>query len=161
MIGGDFDIPVMYQDLANSTMSPMNLPLGAMSGMYGAGMYGGVGNTNYLGGVKMRQQPDRDKVQIMNKKENEDKNTAKNILLGLGALVALGSIPVLRKSIKKAGGIVNYVKKLFSPSMSLTDRIKNGFKAVGRGIAWPFKTAGKCVAWPFKKIGQMFQKTSP
>lgn len=110
MIGGDFDIPVMYQDLANSTMSPMNLPLGTMSGMYGAGMYGGVGNTNYLGGVKMRQQPDRDKVQIMNKKENEDKNTAKNILLGLGALVALGSIPVLRKSIKKAGGLTKYAQ---------------------------------------------------
>lgn len=110
MIGGDFDIPVMYQDLANSTMGPMNLPFGAMSGMYGAGMYGGIGNTNYLGGVKMRQQPDRDKVQIMNKKENQDKINAKKVLIGLGALIALGSIPVLRKSIKKAGGLKKYAQ---------------------------------------------------
>ena len=161
MIGGDFDVPIMYQDLANSTMGPMSIPLGTMSGMYGAGMYGHMGNTNYLGGVQMRRQPDKDKVQIMNQKENQDKNTAKKVLIGLGAMIVLGSIPVLRKSIKKSGGIVNYVKKLFSPSMSLSDKIKNGFKAVGRGVAWPFKVTGKCIAWPFKKIGQMLKKTSP
>lgn len=157
MIGGDFDVPIMYQDLANSTMGPMRMPMGAMQGMYGTGMY----NTSYLGGVRMPRQLDKDKVQIMNNKENQDKNTAKKVLIGLGAMIVLGSIPVLRKSIKKSGGIVNYVKKLFSPSMSLSDKIKNGFKAVGRGVAWPFKVTGKCIAWPFKKIGQMLKKTSP
>lgn len=157
MIGGDFDVPIMYQDLANSTMGPMRMPMGAMQGMYGAGMY----NPSYLGGVRMPRQLDKDKVQIMNNKENQDKNTAKKVLIGLGAMIVLGSIPVLRKSIKKSGGIVNYVKKLFSPSMSLSDKIKNGFKAVGRGVAWPFKVTGKCIAWPFKKIGQMLKKTSP
>lgn len=116
MIGGDFDVPIMYQDLANSTMGAMNMPLGPMSGMYGAGMYGagmyggGSVGTSYLGGIKMPRQLDRDKVQIMNKKENQDKNTAKNILIGLGALIALGSIPILRKSIKKAGGLTAYIK---------------------------------------------------
>ena len=78
MIGGDFDVPIMYQDLANSTMSPMNIPFGMMPGMYGVGMYGGgMANTSYLGGVQMRQQPDRDKVEILNKKENSDKNIYK------------------------------------------------------------------------------------
>lgn len=108
MIGGDFDVPIMYQDLANSTMGPMSIPLGTMSGMCGAGMYGRMGNTNYLGGVQMRRQPDKDKVQIMNKKENQDKNTAKKVLIGLGAMVALGCIPILRKNIKKAGGLKKY-----------------------------------------------------
>ena len=32
MIGSNFDTPVMYQDLANSTMGPMYMPFG---GMYG------------------------------------------------------------------------------------------------------------------------------
>ena len=102
MIGGDFDVPIMYQDLANSTMSPMNIPFGMMPGMYGVGMYGGgMANTSYLGGVQMRQQPDRDKVEILNKKENSDKNT-------------FGSIAPLRKSIKKAGGIGSYLKNMFT-----------------------------------------------
>lgn len=106
MIGGDFDVPIMYQDLANSTMGPMRMPMGAIQGMYGAGMY----NTSYLGGVRMPRQLDKDKVQIMNNKENQDKNTAKKVLIGLGVLVALGSIPVLRNSIKKAGGLKKYLQ---------------------------------------------------
>lgn len=110
MIGGDFDVPIMYQDLANSTMGPMSMPFGGMAGMYGAGMY----NTSYLGGVKMRRQPDSDKVQIMNKKGNEDKNTFKKVLLALGGIVLLGSIAPLRKSIKKAGGIGKYMKNGWS-----------------------------------------------
>lgn len=107
MIGGDFDVPIMYQDLANSTMGPMSMPFGGMVGMPGAGMY----NTSYLGGVKMHRQPDHDKVQIMNKKEKEDKNTLKKALLVLGGIVLLGSIAPLRKSIKKAGGLGEYLKK--------------------------------------------------
>ena len=120
MIGGDFDVPIMYQDLGNSTMSPMNIPFGMMPGMYGVGMYGvgmyggGMANTSYLGGVQMRQQPDRDKVEILNKKENSDKNTFKKARMVLGGLILLGSIAPLRKSIKKAGGIGSYLKNMFT-----------------------------------------------
>ena len=115
MIGGDFDVPIMYQDLANSTMSPMNIPFGMMPGMYGVGMYGGgMANMSYLGGVQMRQQPDRDKVEILNKKENSDKNTFKKAMMVLGGLILLGSIAPLRKSIKKAGGIGSYLKNMFT-----------------------------------------------
>ena len=40
MIGGDFDTPMVYQDLANSTMGPMVMPpLGGITGGY---------NTSYL-----------------------------------------------------------------------------------------------------------------
>ena len=111
MIGGDFDEPIMYQDLANSTMGAMNMSLEPMSGMYGAGMYGGGSVvTSYLGGIKIPKQLDRDKVQIMNKKENQDKNTAKKILIGLGAFIALGIIPNFKKKYKKAGGLTGYIK---------------------------------------------------
>lgn len=119
MIGGDFDVPIMYQDLANSTMSSMNIPFGMMPGMYGVGMYGGgMVNTSYLGGVQMRQQPDRDKVEILNKKENSDKNTFKKAMMVLGGLILLGSIAPLRKSIKKAGGIGSYLKNMFTSKSS-------------------------------------------
>lgn len=120
MIGGDFDTPIVYQDLANSTLPTMGMPMGMYG--YGTGMYGGmVGGTSYLGGVRMQQQPDRDKVEIMNKKEKEDTHTLKNTLIVLGTIVALGCIAPLRKSIKKAGG----VKKYFA---STWDSIKNAFK---------------------------------
>ncbi len=100
MIGGDFDTPIVYQDLANSTMNPMRL-----------GMYGG--NTSYLGGVQMRRQPDADKIQLMNKKNKEAKKTFKKAMLGIGACLLLGFIPVVRKGIKKAGGIREYFSSLF------------------------------------------------
>ncbi len=120
MIGGDFDTPIIHQDLANSTLPTMGMPMGMYG--YGTGMYGGMtGNTSYLGGVRMQQQPDRDKVEIMNQKSNEDKHTFKKVLIALGTIVALGSIAPLRKSIKKSGG----VKKYFA---STWNSIKNVFK---------------------------------
>ncbi len=114
MIGDNFNIPIMYQDLANSTMGPLNMSLGGLPGigMPGVGMPGGgyVGNSPYLGGVKMRQQPDMDKLIIKNKKENEDKNTFKKALGVIALVIGLASIPPLRKSIKNAGGLVSYMK---------------------------------------------------
>lgn len=103
------DTPILYQDLADSTMAPFNF---ANSGMMNA-MYGTMGGTSFLGGVQMRRQPDSDKVEIMNKKQQETKNTAKKLAIGLGGLFALFFVPQLYKSIKKAGGIINYTKKLF------------------------------------------------
>ena len=122
MIGGDFDTPIVYQDLANSTLPTMGMPMGMYG--YGTGMYGGmVGGTSYLGGVRMQQQPDRDKVEIMNKKEKEDTHTLKNTLIALRSVQweLRKCIAPLRKSIKKAGG----VKKYFA---STWDSIKNAFK---------------------------------
>lgn len=108
MIGGDFDTPVMYQDLANYTMNPMmGMPFGGMT-------VGGIGSTSYLGGVQMRPQLDNDKVQLMNKKNEEGKSTFKKAMLGIGACLLLGFIPVVRKGIKKSGGVWNYVKGLFT-----------------------------------------------
>lgn len=129
MIGGDFDTPVMYQDLANYTMNPM-MPFGGMVG----GMYGGIGSTSYLGGVQMRPQLDTDKVQLMNKKNQEGMSTFKKAMLGIGACLLLGFIPVIGKSIKKSGGVWNYVKGLFTKTPpapkkpSLWQRFKNLFK---------------------------------
>ena len=70
MIGGDFDTPIMYQDLANSSLGTMPYTTGIPPAMYGYGMGGMAGGSSYLGGVQMRQQPDRDKIEIMHKKEN-------------------------------------------------------------------------------------------
>lgn len=127
MLGSNFDTPIMYQDLGNYTMSPMYMPFGGMTA-------GGIGTTSYLGGVQMRPQPDHDKVQLMNKKNEEGKNTFKKAMLGIGAVIALGFIPVIGKGIKKSGGVWNYVKGLFTKTPpapakpSLWQRFKNIFK---------------------------------
>lgn len=115
MIGGDFDTPVMYQDLANYTMSPMYMPFGGMTA-------GGVGSSSYLGGVQMRPQLDNDKVQLMNKKSEEGKSTFKKAMLGIGACLLLGFIPVVRKGIKNSGGVLNYVKSLFTKAPKKASR---------------------------------------
>lgn len=107
MIGGDFDTPIMYQDLANYTMSPMNIPFGYMGGMNG--MY----NTSYLGGVQMQQQPNRDDILLMNKKKQEGKNTFKKAMMLLGGLFLVGFVPRISKGIKK-NGFFGYIKNLFS-----------------------------------------------
>lgn len=73
MIGGDFDTPMVYRDLANSTMGPMAMPpLG--------GITGGYYNTSYLGGVRMQRQLDHDKISLMNQKEKEDRSSMKKHL---------------------------------------------------------------------------------
>jgi hypothetical protein len=136
MIGGDYDTPIMYQDLANSTMNPFNIGMG---GMYG----GGIGTSSYLGGVQMRPQLDHDKVQLMHKKDQEGKRTLKKALLAIGGIIAIGFIPVISKGIKKSGGIGGYMKKLWNgltgktpapaptpapAKPSLWQRFKNVFK---------------------------------
>lgn len=124
MIGGDFDTPIMYQDLANSSLGTMPYTTGIPPAMYGYGMAGG---SSYLGGVQMRQQPDRDKIEIMHKKENQDKSTLKKALWVIGGAIALGSIPVLRKSIRKAGGLSQYAKNcLTSLKHFVTGKPKQG-----------------------------------
>lgn len=126
MIGGDFGTPIMYQDLANYTINPMMVnPFG---------MAGGIGTTSYLGGVRMQPQLDHDKVQLMNKKNEEGKSTFKKAILGIGACLLLGFIPVIRKGVKNSGGIWNYVKGLFTKTPpapakpSRWQRFKNIFR---------------------------------
>ena len=95
MIGDDFNTPIMYQDLANSTMGPMPYTVGVpMTNGYITGGYG----RSLLGGAKMRRQLDNDKIEIMNQKEKQDKSTLKIALWVIGGALALGSIPVLRNS---------------------------------------------------------------
>ena len=127
MIGGDFDIPIMYQDLANSSLGTMPYTTGIPPAMYGYGMGGIAGGSSYLGGVQMRQQPDRDKIEIMHKKETQDKSTLKKVLWVIGGAIALGSIPVLRKSIRIAGGLSQYAKNcLTSLKHFVTGKPKQG-----------------------------------
>ena len=108
MLGGDFDTPIMYQDLANYTMRPI-MPFGTTAG---------IGNTSYIGGIQMKQQPDSDKIQLMNKKNKEAKKTFKKAMLGIGACLLLGFIPVITKGVKNSGGVWKYIKSLFSKNPS-------------------------------------------
>lgn len=88
--GDDFFTPVMYQDLASASMQPM-----PMLGM----LPSGSGNTNLLGGVKMNEQLDKDRVQLMQDKEKKGMTLLKKV--GLATLV-LGGIGFVKFSpIKK------------------------------------------------------------
>ena len=114
MVGGDLSTPIVHQDLINSSMEPMYMPFGGVTGY-------GIGASSYLGGVKMQRQLDQDKLDLMNKKENEDKSTFKKVLLALAVVIGLGAIAPLRKSIKKAGGIKSYLKNQWT---SIVNSIK-------------------------------------
>ena len=115
MIGNDFDTPIMYQDLANYSMGPMSMPM--MGGMM-PGMMGGL-NTSYLGGTRITPQLDHDKVEIMNRKNKEAKNTAKNVAIALGVIFLAGFIPYFRKKITSAGGIKKYLSNSWNSFKNL------------------------------------------
>ena len=74
MIGNDYDIPVMYQDLGKYSMNPFGMPMGGMM----PGMYG-IGSTSYLGGVTMAPQLEHDKVELINRKNKEGNKTFKTV----------------------------------------------------------------------------------
>ena len=119
---GDYDVPVMYQDLANYTPSPMTggmMPGAMMPGMMPVGMpmYG----TSYLGGVQMHQLPERDIVELTKQKEQDGKKSAKLLAKIIGGTILLGYIPYFKKRIKKAGGIGKYIKNNWT---KLVDKIK-------------------------------------
>lgn len=125
MIGNNFDTPIMYQDLANSTMSPFSMPIAPA--------------TSYLGGVRLPRQLDHDKLEIINKKEKQDKKNFKKALILIGSCLALGFIPGIRKNITKAGGIGKYISNKWTsfknwisgtktPKPSLWQRFKGLFK---------------------------------
>ncbi len=133
MIGSNFDTPIMYQDLANSTMGPLNMPFG----IYGAGLYSGY--SSYLGNVQLPRQLDQDKFQTMKQKENDGKKTLKIAGTALAIILALGGIGRIRKGIKASGGLtkylgnkwndlVNWVKGTKKPKVGLGQKIKNLFK---------------------------------
>ena len=112
MLGGDLSTPIVHQDLINSSMGPMNMPFGGVTGY-------GIGTSPYLGGVRMQRQLDKDKLDLMNKKKNEDKNTLKKALIALAVVIGLGSIAPLRKSIKNAGGLKTYLKNQWTNIINL------------------------------------------
>lgn len=134
MIGNNFDTPVMHQDLANYSMSPMNF---GMMGMPYA-------NTNYLGGVRMQPQLDHDKLQVINKKKQESKSTLKKALAAMGIILAVGFIPVLGKSIKKAGGVGKFLSNQWT-------KITNWFKGTPATTSAPKKSFWQKVKGWFKK----------
>ncbi len=144
MIGNNFDTPVVYQDLANYTMNPMMSPLG----MYGGGMYGGMygADMSYLGHVQLRPQPDHDKVQLMNKRNEECKETFKKSVLAIGAILLLGFIPRIYKGIKKSG-FNQYFKDMFSKkqksSQSSGHKVKNWFASKWQAVKGWFKKKPK------------------
>ncbi len=138
MLGGDFNTPIVHQDLANSTMGPMYMPFGGVVGGY---------NTSYLGGVQMQRQLDHDKISLMKQKENQDKSTMKKALVALAVIIGLGSIAPLRKSIKKAGGIGKYLNNQWKA-------IVNAFK----GNKTATTNNGQKVNW-WQKLKNVFKKS--
>lgn len=138
MLGGDFNTPIVHQDLANSTMGPMYMPFGGVVGGY---------NTSYLGGVQMQRQLDHDKISLMKQKENQDKSTMKKALVALAVIIGLGSIAPLRKSIKKAGGIGKYLNNQWKA-------IVNAFK----GNKTVTTNNGQKVNW-WQKLKNVFKKS--
>lgn len=124
MIGNDFDTPIMYQDLANYTMGPMSMPFGTAVMPY---------NRSLLNGTTMQRQLDNDKVEIMNKKNQQDKSIFKKAVLGIGLVLAAGFIPFICKGIKN-GNLWQSVKDLFksAPKKSkqpFMSRIKGWFSS--------------------------------
>ena len=138
MLGGDFNTPIVHQDLANSTMGAMYMPFGGVVGGY---------NTSYLGGVQMQRQLDYDKISLMKQKENQDKSTMKKALVALAVIIGLGSIAPLRKSIKKAGGIGKYLNNQWKA-------IVNAFK----GNKTATTNNGQKVNW-WQKLKNVFKKS--
>lgn len=100
MIGDGFETPIMYQDLANYSMPYMNMPYM-------------MGQNSLIGGVRMAPQLDHDKVDIIKKKENSDKKVFKTALAAIGAMLAIGFIPTIRKGIARSGGVFNYIRSFF------------------------------------------------
>lgn len=144
MIGGDFNTPVVHQDLVNSAMGPMYMPFG---GVTGAGL-GGY-NTSYFGGIQMQRQLDHDKISLMNHKENQDSSTMKKALGALVLILGLGAIAPLRKSIKKAGGAGKYLSNQWNAIVNAfkgNKPIKNSKSAAtnnGQKVNWWQKLKNK------------------
>lgn len=98
MIGGNFDIPIMYQDLAESSMMTPIMPFGTAL------------NTSYLGGVQLPRQLDSDKLLLQRKDDENAKKTAKNVLTALGVIAGIVFFPSVIKGIKASGGLGKYLK---------------------------------------------------
>ena len=116
----DYDIPVMYQDLGTYSMNP----------------FGGVSSpmqTSYLEGAKMQPPLENDKVELINKKEQEGKKTLKKAVYILGALLLIGFIPHFRKQIIKSGGLGKYIKNCWN---ALTTSVKNVFNPTPKTTMW-------------------------
>ena len=112
---GDYDVPVMYQDLGNYTMNPF---IGGLMPM-GCGMY-----PSYLGDVRIRPLPERDMVELMNKKNDNGKENAKLLGKIIGAALLVGFIPYIGKNIKNAGGISKFISNGWTKLVDAIKKIK-------------------------------------
>lgn len=131
---GDFDLPVIYQDLANYSM-PMFQPV----------PFGTV----LSGSIKMPRQLDADKVQLMNKKDAEGKKSFNNVLKTLAVIGALIFTSSLIKNVKKSGGISKYLSGQWK-------NLTNLFKAKPAKTSFGKKVLTKC-ADAAEYIGQKWK----
>lgn len=96
-IGDEMTTPVMYQDLAQSSMGMMMPP---MYGMYGGmGMYGSFYPP--LAGVNIQRQPTEDSFNRAEKTEKNDMTALKTIALAMLGIVGFGFLK-FKKGIKPA-----------------------------------------------------------
>lgn len=98
MIGSNFDLPIMYQDLAESSMMMPMMPFGTALA------------SPYLGGVQLQRQLDADKVYLQHRDDENTKKTARRALSVIGVIAGITFLPALFKSVKTSGGIVKYFK---------------------------------------------------
>jgi len=129
----DLSASLLYRDIAGAANTPMGAAMGGMYNQFGlngltgnigtldaltsgigsvdglstgGGMYGGIGNTNLLGGVTMHQGPLEDEYQSYLKRQQKDMNFLKKTMLLLGGLIILdfmgfkGLKKVLTKKLK-------------------------------------------------------------
>ncbi len=154
MIGNDFDVPVMYQDLGTYSMNqsagmmtPGMMPSmapGMMPGMMPGAMSGTAAGGNSLGGVTMKPQLENDTLDLINKKHQEDKNTIKKVGLALGALLLIGFVPHFRKQITKSGGVGKYLKKQWKD-------VVDSFKNIGKPKPTKWQKFKGWISKPFKR----------
>lgn len=148
------DTPIMYQDLASYTMSPMSMPMMPMGfGGITGGSYQtlqGYGNTSYLGGTQMKSQLDADKVELMNKKSNEGKSTFKKVGIALAALFAIGFIPKLAGKQSIFSKVGNWATTKYPKLNNVKSYISNKWSAF----------TGFC-SKHYNSIKARFKKTNP
>lgn len=92
-IGDELSTPVMYQDLAQSSMGYMMPPYGMYGGMYG-GFY------PPLAGVNIQPQPTADSFARSERKESKDRSALKTALVVLAGVIGFGFLKF--KGSKKA-----------------------------------------------------------
>lgn len=102
-VSDDFQMPIMYQDLRNPNLGMLGMP------------YPYLGNTNYLGGVRMQPILTNDEV-IFSKKKKEKWNNLKTVALVIAGIASIGLLKgkgVFGWMGKQCTNVGNWFKNLF------------------------------------------------